>query len=296
MINRATQSNFSNLVKTKTNQHSRLSSSQLLLRFLMLSVALLASANVFAAGAAGTPTAMTPPPSASTAEQYLLNAANRSRAAHGLTPLRLSQTLAQAARFHALQMADHRDISHQFSGEPDLMQRGYQAGVRFSMITENVAESPDSSIVHDLWMRSPAHRENLLDPEVDSIGIAVVSRGNRIYAVEDFASTVESLSFDEQEQTVSSALARAGLSVGSSNLTSTVEDARKTCSQTSGYAGTQNKPWYIVRYTADHLDQMPSILARRIGTGKFHKAIVGACADAGSGAFSDYSIAVLLYP
>jgi hypothetical protein len=245
--------------------------------------------------AAGTPTGMTPPPSSNVAEQFLLNAANRSRADHGLSTLRLDPTLAQAARFHALQMAEHRDISHQFEGEPDLMQRGAQAGVHFSLITENVAESPDSSIVHDLWMRSAGHRENLLDPEVDSIGIAVVSRGNRFYAVEDFASTVESLSYDEQEQAVSAVLARAGVTVGSSTMTSSTEEARRTCSQDSGYAGTQNKPWYIVRFTADHLDQLPGILSRRLSTGRFHKAVVGACTDAGAGSFSDYNIAVLLY-
>jgi uncharacterized protein YkwD len=270
-----------------------------MLRFaLILSTTLFTPLPGVAAGAAGagTPTAMTPPPSATVAEQYLLNEANRSRAAHGLAPLRHDATLAQAARFHAVQMAEHADISHQFPGEPDLMQRGSQAGVRFSLITENVAESPDSSIIHDLWMRSAGHRENLLDPEVDSIGIAVVSRGNRVYAVEDFASTVESLSYEEQEQTVASVLARTGITVGSSNVTSTTEDARRTCSQESGYAGAQNKPWYIVRYTADHLDQLPGILSKRISTGRFRKAVVGACQDGGAGAFSDYNIAVLLYP
>ncbi|MDE1175089.1 MAG: CAP domain-containing protein [Edaphobacter sp.] len=251
----------------------------------------------FAAGAAaGTPTAMTPPPSSSAAEQYLLTAANRARAARGLSPLHYDATLAQAAKYHALQMAEHRDISHQFQGEPDLMQRGAQAGVKFSLITENVADSPDSSILHDLWMRSPGHRENLLDPEVNSIGIAIVSRGGRYYAVEDFASTVESLSFDEQEQTVAMTLAQAGLRVGSSNITSTTDEARRTCGLDSGFAGSQNKPMYIVRYTADHLDQLPGVLTKRIESGKFHKAVVGACTDAGSGAFTDYNIAVLLYP
>jgi len=239
---------------------------------------------------------MTPPPSSNVAEQYLLNTANRERIARGLPALRSNPTLAQAARFHALQMADRRDISHQFPGEPDLMQRGSQSGARFSLITENVAESPDASIVHDLWMRSAGHRKNLLDPDVDSVGIAVVARGNRFYAVEDFAATVASLSFDEQESTVARRLAQVGLVVGSSDLTSTVEDARRTCSAESGYAGSQHKPWYIVRYTADRLDQLPDLLTRRIGTGKFRKAVVGACLDNGAGAFSDYNIAVLLYP
>jgi hypothetical protein len=145
-------------------------------------------------------------------------------------------------------------------------------------------------------MRSAGHRENLLDPGVDSVGIAVVARGNRFYAVEDFASTVASLSFNEQELAVSSMLAQAGLTVGSSDRTSTTEEARRTCSMETGYAGKQNKPWYIVRYNADRLNELPSTLSKRIGTGKFHKAVVGACPDTGAGSFSDYNIAVLLYP
>ena len=296
MIQKIKTSNLGNK-KTRDSRPSLLASAgRLLVRGALLFFLAVSLSPRKANAIAGTPTGMATPPSWNVAEQYLLNAANRSRAVHGLRPLRMDATLSQAARYHALQMAEHRDISHQFPGEPDLMQRGSQAGVRFSLITENVAESPDSSIVHDLWMRSAGHRENLLDPKVDSVGIAVISRGNRFYAVEDFASTVESLTYDEQEQAVSSVLARAGVAVGSSTATSTTEEARKTCRQESGYAGTQNKPWYIIRYTADRLDQMPDILSRRLSTGRFHKAVVGACADSGAGSFSDYNIAVLLYP
>ncbi len=266
-------------------------------RDLVLRLALLLSAGMFTPlpGVAATPTGMIPP-SPNVAERYLLDAANRERAARGLPLLHNDPVLAQAARYHALQMADHGNISHQFPGEPDLMERGSHAGVRFSLITENVAEAPESTMVHDMWMRSQGHRKNLLDPEVDSVGIAVVSRGHQFYAVEDFASTVESLSFDEQEQTVGSVLAHAGLKVGSGTRISTLEDARRTCSLDSGYAGQQNKPWFIVRYTADRLDQLPSVLSNRINSGKFHKAVVGACTDTNSGHFTDYNIAVLLYP
>src|SRR4051794_14834817 len=61
-----------------------------------------------------------PRSSANVAEQYLLSSANRERADRGLPQLRVDATLSQAARFHALQMASHANISHQFSGEPDL--------------------------------------------------------------------------------------------------------------------------------------------------------------------------------
>ena len=296
MIQKIKTGNLGNK-KTRISRSSLLAcAGRLLVRGVLLFFLAVSMLLQKAGAATGTPTGMPSPQSWNVAEQYLLNAANRSRAVYGLRPLRMDATLSQAARYHALQMAEHRDISHQFAGEPDLVQRGSQAGVRFSLITENVAESPDSSIVHDLWMRSAGHRENLLDPKVDSVGIAVISRGNRFYAVEDFASTVESLTYIEQEQAVSSVLARAGITVGSSTATSTTEEARKTCRQESGYAGMQNKPWYIIRYTADRLDQMPDILSRRLSTGRFHKAVVGACADTGAGSFSDYNIAVLLYP
>jgi uncharacterized protein YkwD len=36
-------------------------------------------------------------------------------------------------------------------------------------------------------MNSPAHRDNLLDRELDSIGIAVVERGGQLFAVQDFS-------------------------------------------------------------------------------------------------------------
>jgi hypothetical protein len=230
-----------------------------------------------------------------TVEQSLFEAANRERIGRGIAPLRFDPALSEAARFHALQMAERGDISHQFAGEPDLSRRGAAVGVRFSLISENVGEAPDASMFHELWMHSKGHRENLLDPEVNAVGIAVVSRGGQFYAVEDFAATVKSASFEQQEETVTQTLSRQGLDVRPDISTSTVAQARLACSMESGFPG-RNKPWYIMRYTADRLDQIPSQLESRIQSGKYHQAVVGACADSNDGAFSAYSIAVLLYP
>jgi hypothetical protein len=148
---------------------------------------------------------------------------------------------------------------------------------------------------HELWMHSKGHRENLLDPKVNVVGIAVVSRGGQFYAVEDFAATVRSASFEQQEETVTQTLSRQGLSVRSDGSTSTVAQARLACSMQSGFPG-RNKPWYIMRYTADRLDQIPAQLESRIRSGRYHQAVVGACADSNDGPFSAYNIAVLLYP
>jgi uncharacterized protein YkwD len=231
-----------------------------------------------------------PEASLTVAEQYLLAAANQDRANQGLPALRLDPVLTRASAFHAREMAEHADISHQFDGEPELAERGANAGVHFSLIAENVGEAPTSVIIHDLWMHSPHHRANLLDPNVNTIGIAIVSRDNQLYAVEDFASTVEPLTLTQQEHAVAGVIAQSGLQVAD-----TTSDARETCTMSTGYAGSR-RPRYIMRYTAASLDEVPSQLKTRLTSGKYHQAVVGACSASGSSPFSSYNIAVLLYP
>jgi uncharacterized protein YkwD len=223
------------------------------------------------------------------AEQYLLAAANEARASQGLPPVRLDPILTGASALHAREMADHASISHQFDGEPELAIRGANAGAHFSLISENVGEAPTSVIIHDLWMNSPGHRANLLDPNVDSIGIAIVTRDNQLYAVEDFASTVQALTLNQQERSVASVLSKSGLKVAE-----TTEDARQTCTMSTGYAGPR-QPWYIMRYTAASLNEIPNQLKSRLTSGKYHQAIVGACLATRKTPFTAYNIAVLLY-
>jgi uncharacterized protein YkwD len=224
------------------------------------------------------------------AEQYLLAAANQDRAVQGLPALHLDPVLSQASALHAQQMAAHAAISHQFPGEPELTARGANAGVHFSHIAENVGEAPTSVIIHDLWMHSPHHRANLLDPHVDSIGISIVTRDNQLYAVEDFASTVQTLSLNQQERTVAKVIAQSGMQVAD-----TTTDARQTCAMSTGYAGSR-QPWFIMRYTASTLSELPTQLKTRLTSGKYHQAVVGACSDSRNGPFTAYNIAVLLYP
>lgn len=223
-------------------------------------------------------------------EQYLLAAANGDRAAHRLSPLRIDGGLLRAARHHALEMAEHRDISHQFAGEAELAERAGEEGVRFSLVTENVAEASNSALIHELLMRSASHRANLLDPQVDSVGIAVVQRDGQLYAVEDFARTVQHLTLDEQESTVRALLAEKGLTFARSP-----RDARETCSMRSGYAG-ERRPWFVMRYTAASIRQLPEELLDRLADGRYHLAAVGACATGEHAPFTGYTLAVLLYP
>ena len=223
-------------------------------------------------------------------ERYLLLAANQDRLQHGIQPVQMDPLLAEAALAHARQMALRGGISHQFAGEAGLAERAADSGAHFSLVTENVAEASNASLIHQLWMQSAGHRANLLDPQVDSVGIAVVSSHGMLYAVEDFAHKVERVPVFEQESRVAALLEAAGVAI-----LNDAGDARETCQLSSGYAG-RRQPWFVMRYTTASLSQIPQELKQRLATRKYRQAIVGACSPPQESPFTSYSLAVLLYP
>jgi uncharacterized protein YkwD len=121
------------------------------------------------------------------AERELYASVNQARRAQGLAPLRWDESLATAARHHAEVMAEHGSAQHGFEGEPSLSVRVKQAGVHFGWLSENVTQGPSSEFIHTQFMKSPLHRANILDRDMDSIGIGVVEQGGQLFAVEDFS-------------------------------------------------------------------------------------------------------------
>ena len=224
----------------------------------------------------------------SVADQTLLNAANHDRAASGLPPLRWDSALAAAAHQHALKMAHMNQLSHQFPGEPPLQDRARQAGARFSMVAENVAQGPTVMGLHTQWMNSAPHRANLLDPDLNAIGISVVQSGNTLFAVQDFATTVPSLSFDDQEKEVAEQLSGRNLQVVTGQ-----PDARKTCAMDNGWSGA--RPAAVLRYEISDLAKLPDEVLQKAASGKYHSASIGACKEPGSTEFTRFRIAILFY-
>ena len=220
----------------------------------------------------------------------MFSAANAERVQRGLPELRWDDALYRAADGHAREMAERRSISHQYPGEAELSARGRAAGARFSKIAENVAESPDAVTMHDAWMHSPGHRANLLDPQVDSVGIRVISRGGELYAVEDFARSVLSLSLDEQEDAVGEMLQEAS----KITVLPPSDDARRTCEMESGYSGAR-QPNFVMRYTTADLSKLPGTLKDRMASGTYRQAVVGACEVGREQDFATFSIAVMLF-
>jgi hypothetical protein len=224
------------------------------------------------------------------AEQQVMELANRDRAQQGLGPLRWDPALAQAAAEHAQLMAQQPSLSHQYPGEPDLVARTAAAGAHFRSVAENVALAPSPQALEQEWMHSAPHRANILNPSMNTIGVGLVRRGGNYYAVEDFAAGVAELGPAQIEQKIGQLLQQRGLQPA--GLT---QDARQTCKMDHGSAG-GSRPWFIMRWEGTDLSRMPDVLEQKIATGKYHKAAVGACDSGNPGqGFTTYKIAVMLY-
>jgi uncharacterized protein YkwD len=227
-------------------------------------------------------------PQTGSPESILLEAANRDRAAFGLPALQWDMSLANAAHAHTLLMAQRNTLSHQFPGELPVQQRATQAGARFSVIAENVAEGPTVIGLHTQWMNSAPHRANLLANDLNAVGIALIQNGNILFAVEDFSQAVPELNLEAQESQVAAMLATRGI-----RLVNATAEARKTCDLDRGWAG--QKPLSVLRYETADLTRLPEDIDQKVQNGRFRTAAVGACDAGGPVGFTRFRIAILLY-
>src|SRR6266700_5844760 len=87
------------------------------------------------------------------AERQLLDKANTERAHAGLPALKMDEGLVRAARAHAAEMASQNQISHQFSGEPSLLQRlAANSSLHLNLAGENVAMAGTPDQAHEALM------------------------------------------------------------------------------------------------------------------------------------------------
>ena len=133
----------------------------------------------------------------SDAEAQIFSDLNASREQAGVSTLKLDPKLTDAAHRHASLLQQHREMSHQFQNEASLPQRLQAAGVFFSEAAENVGMNSDLDNVNDMFLASPGHRANMLNPAYTHVGIGVVHSGGDFWITEDFAKEPPSLSAEE---------------------------------------------------------------------------------------------------
>jgi hypothetical protein len=222
--------------------------------------------------------------------QQILKLTNQDRAAHGLQPLKWDASLASAAETHTERMANERTLSHQYPGEPDPSARAAQAGAHFQAIAENTAMGPNPAGIEKQWMNSVLHRTNILDPQMNAIGIAVVEKGGYLFATEDFANGAPSLTKDQIEDKVGALLHDQNIDPSGPR-----DQAEQACTAGSGMpqGGAARA---IVRFQTSDLKQLPPQVAQQLRSGNYTKAAVGACSPGpGEGNFTSYRVAILLY-
>ena len=78
---------------------------------------------------------------------------------------------------------------------------------------ENMAMAPKPDAIHNGWMRSRDHRANLLSPDVDRVGVAVVAGRQGLYAVADYERAVPVLTQAQVEAAVAGLLRSSGIAV-----------------------------------------------------------------------------------
>lgn len=224
--------------------------------------------------------------------EQLFALANQARARAGVGQLQWDPALAEAARQHCLLMAREGPIQHQYSGEPDLTHRAAAVGARFSLIEENIAIGPSADEIQNEWLHSPPHRANMLNPDVDRIGTAVVESRGILYAVADFSAEVRRLSTPEIEARVADMIRVSGIKILPNPLM-----ARRACTADQGMppARPGQQPRFLMRWQASNLDVLPEVLTQRLASGQYHSAEVGSCRPHGETVFTGYRLAVLLY-
>ena len=114
-----------------------------------------------------------------TVADTLVDAMNRQRAAHGLGPLRLNSKLSLAANDRIGDMFAKRYFAHTSPDGIDPFEGVQHRGYRYRLIGENLAVGYRGTAVVDGWMRSPGHRENILQRGFDEVGIAIADGSPR---------------------------------------------------------------------------------------------------------------------
>ncbi len=109
------------------------------------------------------------------AEARLLALVNRDRAAAGLPRLALDARLAEAARAHSHDMADHDFVAHISPTTGSAVERVARVGLTPDLLLENVGRAYSAEDAESGFMASPGHRGNILDRRARFIGIGVAT-------------------------------------------------------------------------------------------------------------------------
>lgn len=115
-----------------------------------------------------------PMPPLTRQEQTILELTNEERAREKIGPLVINAVLTRVARAHSANMLRQGEMKHELDGKRPA-QRVDEAGYDYKRVAENIAWTDGVSLkeVMKNWMESKGHRENILNPGFDEIGVGI---------------------------------------------------------------------------------------------------------------------------
>ena len=145
-------------------------------------------------------------------ERFIGIYTNQERTSRNMPELRVDEELATIAREHSIDMVDRSFFSHDNPSGEDPTERANRnryastkelgSGYFMTGIAENIGKMPTGNVegigyvadtpesiakAHvDSWMESPGHRQNILDPRYDTLGVGVAFDGQFYVATQNF--------------------------------------------------------------------------------------------------------------
>jgi uncharacterized protein YkwD len=108
-------------------------------------------------------------------ERYMAGLINNARVHAGRKPLVFSEMLSNYARTHSATMASKDDLYH----NPYLAK--WLKHHKWKILGENVGVGYSIPTLHQAFMASPAHKENILDKRFKSVGVGMTWGHGRLW-------------------------------------------------------------------------------------------------------------------
>ncbi len=113
---------------------------------------------------------------------------NQERAANGLKPVRMSPQLSQAANVRAVEIK--QNFSHTRPDGTSCFTAVTDMGITYQYVAENIAYGQkDPESVMNAWMNSSGHRANILNKNMEYIGVGVNYDNGVYYWTQFFAAS-----------------------------------------------------------------------------------------------------------
>jgi len=127
-------------------------------------------------------------------EREIHDRVNAAREAEHVPRLEYRTDISDVAAAHSRDMADRDFFAHENPDGESPRGRLRAAGLTCSVVAENIASregysDAPSALAEEIvgqWLRSPGHRANIMDPDLEVEGVGVYATGEKVWATQVF--------------------------------------------------------------------------------------------------------------